>query len=481
MSVPLIHRRKKLARALLYGLPLLLVIGGFIVVRHFEDLGFKDWSQEDWAALEEVRIFQRYLQIDTSHPNGNEILGAEFLASILEENGIAATIERLGQRHANLIATLPGDDPRALVLHNHIDVDEISEVGVARHPPFAGVIEPPFIYGNGAFDMKSYAVAQLMAMLELKRSGQRLNRSVTFLATGDEERDGLHGVRFLLAEHPEWKNQFWGVLTEGGAIEAIDVDRARYWGTEFAQKMLVEIRVCDSHRERLEDLAIELQEARPARRITPPIVPFFKIYGAYRDRPETRDLLASPETLLARLKAYPRDVDVTVLPPLIEAMLADQIQVSPVYRGESGEQGWELYIALWILPGRTLEDAWPELIGDRLHGFRYQINHWFPKATTSSLDHPLFTKVDAFMKERHPEVPHGPLFVTWSASESRYFRLAGIPSYGYTPFWILSGDTNSMKGANERLPLPAFVNGVELYRDLVAHLVSVETKGGWFN
>ncbi len=175
--------------------------------------------------------------------------------------------------------------------------------------------------------MKSYGIAQLMAMLALKRDNAHLKRSLSLLATSDEERGGMLGVRYVLAEHPEWKNQFWGVLTEGGAIEATDLDRARYWGTEFAQKMLVIIRVCDSHRERLDDLATELKEVPPVRRVLPELAPFLKTYGVYRDRPATRELLEDPEKLLARIASYKTDVGVTELPPYIDVMLEDEMQV----------------------------------------------------------------------------------------------------------------------------------------------------------
>ena len=478
MNGPLIKRRKKLARALLYLTPVVLAAAALLVIRHYEDLGFKDWSDRKWLDLEEVQLLQRYLQIDTSYPGGSEIPGAEFLAGVLEQNGIEAQVERLGPKHAALIATLKGEDEQALVLHHHLDVLNPFEPGQAKFPPFSGHIDPPFIYGRGAFDMKSYGIAQLMAMLELKRSGKKLKRSLTLLGTGDEEVEGMLGVRFLLAEHPEWKRQFWGVITEGGAVEAVDIDRARYWGTEFAQKMLVQITVCDTNRERLMDLAEELSAVPPVRRVIPELIPFFKEYGAHRDRPETRELLAEPETMLERIRSFPRDVDVTVLPPYIEVMLADELQLQPVLPRE-GEPGvWELYMVLWVLPGRTLDQAYAELIGDRLDGFQVEILANYEKAVASPIDHPLFAGIDSFMEKQHPEVKHGPLFIPWAASESRYFRPAGIPSYGFTPFWILSSDAASMKGIDERLPLPAFVHGVELYRQLVEELVA-EDDGWW--
>lgn len=478
MNSNLIKSRPRLARTLLYGTPLLLVVSTLLVIRHYEDLGFKDWSKERWLEVEETRLLQRYLQIDTSHPDGDELPGAEFLAGVLADNGIEAKVERIGSRNASLIATLEGKKKEALVLHHHIDVTLPRDPQkVPKFPPFSGTIDPPFIYGRGAFDMKSYGIAQLMAMLELKRSGRPLGRSLTLLATGDEERQGPLGIRFLLGQHPEWKSRFWGVLTEGGAIEATDLQEARYWGTEFAQKMLVEIKVCDRDRGRLEDLVEELRARPRVRRVMPELIPFFEFYGRSRDRPDTRELLADPGTLVERLRAFPRDVDVTVIPPYVDALLADEIQMSVPAPDPEGDQPWAVYIALWILPGRTLEEAWPELIGDRLDGFDYAVDQWYPVAVPSPLDHPLYTGLDAFMKEHHPEVVHGPLFIPWSASESRYFRLAGIPSYGFTPFWILSGDSFSMKGLNERLPLPAFVRGVELYQDLVAQLVEAEEPG----
>ena len=65
--------------------------------------------------------------IDTTPETGSELAGAEYLASILEREGIPTEILRMGGRRANLIAVLEGERREALVLHNHIDVDPILE------------------------------------------------------------------------------------------------------------------------------------------------------------------------------------------------------------------------------------------------------------------------------------------------------------------------------------------------------------------
>ena len=53
--------------------------------------------------------------------------------------------------------------------------------------PFSGLIKDGFVWGRGALDMKGEAIAQLMAMVILKRAHVPLKRDIIFLATSDEE------------------------------------------------------------------------------------------------------------------------------------------------------------------------------------------------------------------------------------------------------------------------------------------------------
>ena len=255
-SKPLIQKHKTLARALLYALPVLILVGSVLFIRHSDPskLLALDWQDLDYENIESVQLFREYLRYDTTYPNGDEIKAAEFLAGVLEAEGIDVELERLGSRNANLTATIEGRDPRRLVLHNHIDTEPIRHPKRWRVDPFGGVLELPFIYGRGAFDMKSITIAQVMAMLSVKRSGKTPERSLQLLATSDEERDSWLGTRRLLRLHPDWQNEIWAVLTEGGAVEATGVEEAKYWGTEYHQKRFVDVWVCDSNRRRLEHL-----------------------------------------------------------------------------------------------------------------------------------------------------------------------------------------------------------------------------------
>lgn len=470
---PLVQRHKKVARTLLYLAPLVLFITASAVIRDLGDLGIRnDWVHVDYDEFESFRLLRQFLRIDSSYPDGNEIPAAEFLAAILESEGIEVTLERLGARNANLWAVLPGDDPRPLVLHQHIDVDPIDQPHRWTQPPFEAVYKAPYLVGRGAFDMKSVGIAQLMSFLEVHRSGVRLGRSLMLLATGDEERDSFLGTQRLLAEHPEWSEDFWAVLTEGGAVEALSAEDVKYWGTEFQQKRFVDVWVCSSQRQRLEDLRLDVHRLRSERRVTAAAREFFPRYGPSRAREITRELLARPDELLERIRTHPRELETPEFPPILEALTRDETIAFPVEEMPGG--GFQFRLILHLLPDSEFEPVFESLVGDLLEGVTYRVEAVNERVAASPLDHPAFLAIDRQVRSHHRNVDHGPLFVPWSATDARFFREVGIPSYGFSPFLLVSKDAQSSKGANERIPAPAFVQGVRLYQDVVRSLVTAE-------
>ena len=285
LKKPLIQKHKGLARAALYLGPLSLVMVAFFFIRDAAEHGIdSSWHDEDFEANEHVQMLQEYLRIDTSFPQGNEIPGAEFLARHLEDAGIPVFLERIGERNANLWAVIEGDEPEALVLHNHIDVEPVRPNEQWRYPPFGGIVESPFVIGRGAFDMKSLAIAQLASMLEIQKLGTKPRRSLVFLATGDEERDSRLGTQRWLRDHPEWLERFDTVFTEGGAVEALSLEDVKFWGTETGQKYFVDVWVCDESRERLDELrdSILADPMGPMRDPSPEIAELLEIYGPSR-------------------------------------------------------------------------------------------------------------------------------------------------------------------------------------------------------
>ncbi|CAB1077849.1 YscS-like amidohydrolase [Olavius algarvensis Delta 1 endosymbiont] len=164
---------------------------------------------------EAVELLSQYLQIDTTNPPGNEHLGVEFLADILQREGVEYKTFEASPGRSSLKAVLPGTGAKgAIILLNHIDVvpARAAEWSV---PPFSGALKDGYIYGRGALDMKSLGILELLALLEIKRKGLTPCRDIIFLAVADEETGGSQGVQYLLEHHPD-EFQADLVINEGG-------------------------------------------------------------------------------------------------------------------------------------------------------------------------------------------------------------------------------------------------------------------------
>ena len=86
--------------------------------------------------------------------------------------------------------------------------------------------------------------------------------------------------------------------------------------------------------------------------------------------------------------------------------------------------------------------------------------------------HPVFKTIEATIHETYPDAPVGPYFLAWTATDARFFRTMGVPTYGFSPFLLMNTDTLQVDQANERFALPGYVDGVELYKKLVRRLAS---------
>lgn len=467
IRTPIERRRRAAARLSLYGS--LTLVAGLIaltapVAERWYDTNIRStWAHERWEEMRAVQLLRDYVRINTSHDTGDEIAGAAFLAQVLRASGIEPTIEIMGPRNANLWAVIEGDDPRALILHNHIDTDPLNDGPHWKHPPLSGQIDRPWIFGRGVFDMKSVTIAQLMAFLEIQESGKRPARSLIFLATGSEEVGSELGSKWILRNRPEIASRAWAVLTEGGGVEALTTEAVKYWGIEAAQRGYVELWFCADDPAPLELVREEIASGlfgRDDYQLTAEVAAVWKGYAATRSIAPLQSALDDPAALLRDLGRL------ETLPRYLRSMLRDEIVVGKVYPAGGG--GFELRTILQLLPGSKRAEALAKLAPPHL-GFGLARAMVGPEDVPRGSDpaHPLFQIMVERIQARHPDIVVGPYFIPFSATDSRYFRPAGIPSFGFSPFLIMSTDTLQVGRPNERMALPAYVAGVELYRDVV--------------
>jgi acetylornithine deacetylase/succinyl-diaminopimelate desuccinylase-like protein len=464
-------RRRRAARIALYGS--LVLVGGLTwgIVKFLDaplrSRQSEEWMHRDYANLPEVKLLQKYCQIDTSETTGDELKGAEFLARQFQAAGIPYRIEKVGPRKANLYAWLVGKDSRPLVLHNHIDVSAVDPKEWFS-PPFEARIQLPWIYGRGVFDMKSVAIAQMLAMIDLKKSGVPLEHSVLFLGTSSEERGSRLGVRRIIQLHPEMVHNFWAVLTEGGVVEARARDQIKFWGTEFVQKHYADLVVCGDDRQQLEDIRKTLKEIGPTvtdLKMTPEARAVFEAYGPTRDRKDLRHLVNKPEDAMGDIAAFKK------LPSYIQSMMRDEAVPFKVHEAPGG--GWELEIKFQILPGEDLAAVREKLVPSWMtFGLTTLVDDPPSAHAGSPLDTRVYKTIVSTLHDAYPDAPVGPYFLAWTATDARFFRTLNVPTYGFSPFLLMNTDTLQVDQANERFAVPAFAEGVNIYKKLVRRLAS---------
>ena len=169
------------------------------------------------ARNETVSTLVGLIRIDTSNPPGNESKAAEYLKSILDQDGIPSEILEKVPGRGNLVARIKGNGKkRPLLLMGHTDV-----VGVEAKKwtvdPFAGVIQDGYVYGRGALDDKGMTAVCFQVFRLLKKTGVNLDRDVIFLAEAAEEGSPVEGIDFMVSKHWD-KIECEFALNEGGSI-----------------------------------------------------------------------------------------------------------------------------------------------------------------------------------------------------------------------------------------------------------------------
>ncbi len=124
------------------------------------------------------------------------------IAGVLAAAGFAVdrvTFEEPGTAPVeNLYARIGTTRPH-LVFAGHTDVVPPGDETKWAHPPFAGEIVGGTLYGRGAVDMKGAVACAMAASLDyLAAHSGKLDGSISFLITGDEESIAVNGTVKLL-------------------------------------------------------------------------------------------------------------------------------------------------------------------------------------------------------------------------------------------------------------------------------------------
>jgi len=439
----------------------------------------------DWDALSKQgqTILADYLRINTTNPPGNEILAARFLKGILDKEGIESQIldtAALGGTHANLYARLKGNgSKKAIALLHHMDVvpATASEWTV---DPFSGEVKDGYIWGRGAIDMKGEAVAHLMAMIALKRSGAPLNRDIVFIANADEEFTSTGGIAFV-KNHADLLKDVEYLITEATENSVVD-GKVKYFAVGVAEKRTfwqrLTVKGIPSHGSRptknnpvpkLVAALDKIAQYETPLHVTPGIQKFFRDIS--RLYPEPR-------------KAWLADVTKALDNPAAREWILSDVYWNAVLRNTISLTGLSGSNKTNVIPPQATAEIDIRLLPDTdpaafLATLKQLVNdtavHWSPildpkTPLESPVDTDLFRAIERAAKERAPDA-----FVTTpmqtGATDRPTYRKLGIITYAIDPFLTEQAERQKgVHGNNERLSIANVGFGIKYVYDILRYV-----------
>lgn len=425
-----------------------------------------------------VEWLQDYLRVDTINPPGNETVGAEFLAAILDNEGIPYELVESAPGRGNIWARLEGGSEPSLILLHHIDVVP-ADPRYWSTDPLSGEIRDGYMYGRGALDTKSLGIIELAAFIALHRSGVELGRDVIYMATADEEAGGYFGVGWLVEHRPElFENVGW-VINEGGG--GTEVDGQIQFSVEVTQKVPYWLRLTvqgtPGHGSRPQESTSvtrliaalnRLHEYSFEPRVVPAVDTYFRRLAAGLEpawQPHYADMataIGQPGVAEALLRDNPGHYGlIHNTCSMTRLGGSDKINVIPT-------EAWA-ELDCRLLPDQDPDEFLAELgevLGQEV-GVETMMG--FSPAVSSS-ETGLFRSIEEVTETHFPGANVVPAVLT-GFTDSHFLRDLDIVAYGYDPFIIPKEDASGVHGNDERISVENMRQGVVVMLDLVARWV----------
>ena len=130
----------------------------------------------------------------------------EIVAKHLSELGFNCNMLKFSGSNSyevnNLFATI-GNDGKHFAYAGHTDVVPVGNEESWKFPPFSATIEGDKLYGRGSEDMKSSVACFISATKRFIGKYKKIPGKLSFIITGDEEKDSVNGTPKIL----EWASK----------------------------------------------------------------------------------------------------------------------------------------------------------------------------------------------------------------------------------------------------------------------------------
>jgi acetylornithine deacetylase/succinyl-diaminopimelate desuccinylase-like protein len=422
---------------------------------------------------------------DGTPESGHEIRSVDVLRGYLEPSNLDIEVYEPQPGRSSLVARIEGTDPDAptLLLMGHTDVVPANADGWDRDP-FGGELVDGEVWGRGAIDMLNLTASMAVATRRLAEDGFRPRGTLVYLAVADEEALGDHGAGWLTQHEADAVGADY-VITESGGIPmptgsgpklpVIVGEKGTFWcrltvkGTPGHASTPFRT---DNALVKAAEVVRRIAEYRPQTQINDV---WRRFVDGMEFPPELREPLLDPNRLYDLVSEFPMIgmarqahacTHTTFAPTVMHAGTKTNVIPDRV----------ELEIDIRTLPGQSSAEVramLDEALGD-LSGAVEVSATSDDLSTESPIDTPLW---DALERVTGKLTQHSGLipFLTVGATDARFFRRLGIPSYGFGLFSgrISFDDFSAMfHGDNERVDQESLRLSTELWHALAHDLLA---------
>ncbi len=440
----------------------------------------------DWPAVhkEALQTLVDLVQLETSQPEGKEILAAEYLKQKLDHEGIPSQMFEAAPGRASIVARVKGNGKkRPLLLLGHLDVVAV-ERDEWSFEPFGGVVKDGIIYGRGTGDDKGVVSGSLQVLLLLHRLKAPLDRDVIFLGVADEEAGGLKGIAYLLDNHREAIDAEFAINEGGFGVFDRGFEHVRF-----------EIQTAEKTPRRVDLKAKGTSGHGSVPRKDNPVGTLSRAVARLFDYETPVHLNETTREYFRRLAQDAPPEEAAIYNEVLEGNPSRETQeklrkLSPVYYSTIRTSivptilkgGYlknvipseaEATVDIRALPHEDPEELFPRLKRIMNEPTVDLIPHPVtrPAHSPAPLDSELFQAFEKILGKRHPDALILPRMST-GATDSAQLRAAGIQAYGFGPgsgLWDLMG---GIHGKDEYLYVKPFEEYVEILYDVVIEVAA---------
>ena len=426
-------------------------------------------------------IYKELIEIKSGVTTGNITTAALAMAKRFRDAGIPEADIFVGgprpEKH-NVVARIRGTGTggqKPLLLLAHLDVVEALKADWSPDlDPFVFTERDGYYYGRGTADDKAMASIFVANVFRLKKEGWLPDRDVIIALTADEESGPANGVDWLIKNHPELVDAAL-VINEGGG-GTLRNGKPLFNSVQATEKITTNLTLRATNRgghssvPRADNAITSLANALSKVGRYQFAVKLNDVTRAFFSK--TADL--EPRALGAAMKALvanpsnARARAIVTKDPRYSSMLRTTCVATMLSGGHATNalpQLAEANINCRVFPTETAEEVRAELvkaIADT--AVDVVIRSQRASVPPSPLLPEVFGPVTQITKEMFGNIPVIPVMST-GATDSRYFRTRGVPSFGVSGLFSDPTVDARAHGRDERMRMQSFYEGQEfLYR-----------------